>query len=94
MPMRRYMVESSHAPEDCARVLQLVHAAGFITHFDWGCKNEPPVHTGWCTFDAEDEAQAKLVVPSLIRDKARAVRLIRYDHDWSVLGGPDVDKIG
>lgn len=39
------------------------------------------VHTGWVTIEAEDEKQAMLVVPPFLRNKARAIKLVKLSSD-------------
>ena len=74
--MNRYLVESPHTAEECLHALDLVVAAGHITHFDWGC--ESGEHTGWAVLEAENEAEALLSVPALLRNKARAILLTKF----------------
>ncbi len=74
--MDRYLIESPHEVEDCARILRQVTAAGYLHNFDWGCK--AGVHCGWAIIEAENEAQARLAVPLLVRSQARIVRLNRF----------------
>lgn len=74
--MDRFIVISPHTVEDCKQALKEVHAAGYITHFDWGCKGGD--HTGWAVLEAENSDQALLVVPALQRHKARAVKLVKF----------------
>ncbi len=77
--MKRYFIESPHTAGDCLRVLKDFLAAGYLTHFEWGCKAR--VHSGWAMVDAENEAEARLMVPSLIRDKARVVQLTSFTRE-------------
>ena len=71
--MNRYLVESSHAADDCNHAVELFTIHGHIYNFDWGC--EAGVHSSWAIMEAENESQALSSVPSLLRSKARAVRL-------------------
>ena len=75
--MDRYLVESPHAPGECVKVVQDVHAAGYLNNVDWGCKAD--VHTAWVIIEAENESQALRVVPSMLRKRARAVRLNKFE---------------
>lgn len=75
--MDRYLVSVSHTNDDCVRALKAVEAVGMITHFDWGCKDGD--HTGYVIIEAESRSQALMVVPPLMRDKARAVRLVKFE---------------
>lgn len=75
--MNKYLVESPHKQEDCGRVLRLIEAAGYLTHFDWGCRDG--VHCGWAIFEAESPLQALMAVPSFAREMARAIRLTNFE---------------
>jgi hypothetical protein len=72
----RYLIISPHTAGDCKRALKEVSAAGYITHFDWGCKDGD--HTGWVVLEAESTQQALLVVPTFQRQEARAVKLVKF----------------
>lgn len=74
--MDRYMVESPHNHGNCTLVIKEVHAMGYLHHFDWGC--EDGVHIGWAVLEADSHEEALMVVPSLVRGEARAVRLVKY----------------
>jgi hypothetical protein len=75
--MERYLIETPHEAQECLALLKQVNAQGYLTHFDWGCGAR--VHTGWAIIEAEDENQARLAVPPLVRNRARVVRLSKYD---------------
>jgi hypothetical protein len=60
-------------------VLKQTLAAGYLTHFYWGCKSGQ--HCGWAIIEADSEKEALMVVPSLVRNKARVVKLIKFDPD-------------
>jgi hypothetical protein len=74
--MKRFLVISNHTGEDCVRALKESLAIGYLTHFDWGCKDG--VHTGWAILEAEDKAEAMLSVPTFLRGSAQVVRLIKF----------------
>jgi hypothetical protein len=67
--MDRYLVETPHSNANCLALLEELNARGYLNNFDWGCK--AGVHSGWAIIEAEDEAQAHLSVPPLVRDLAR-----------------------
>jgi hypothetical protein len=50
-------------------LVDLVNAAWYLNHFDWGYMGG--VHCGWATIEAESETQARLPVPPLVRGQAR-----------------------
>ena len=74
--MDKYIIESTHTNENCSLLLEEVSAMGFLHNFEWGC--EDGVHCGWAIIEAESAEQALLVVPSLARDTARAIRLVKF----------------
>ena len=74
--MDRFLVESPHTIHDCKMAVKLVQSLGYLANFDWGC--EAGVHTGWAVIEAENEAQALGVVPALVRNKARAVKVTKF----------------
>jgi hypothetical protein len=75
--MKRFLVISHHTAEDCVMAVKATLAIGYLTHFDWGCKDG--VHTGWATLEAEDKAQAMMSVPTFLRNKAQVVRVLKFD---------------
>jgi hypothetical protein len=75
--MDRYLIETPHTDQDCLNLLQLLHASGYLVHFDWGCRNG--VHCGWAIIEATNEKEARLAVPPLVRGQARVVRLNKFD---------------
>ena len=82
--MDRFLVESPHSPEECRKVVKSVYAFGYLNNCDWGCKSG--VHVAWVTIEAEDENQALFVVPPILRPKARAIKIVKFDpemvKDW------------
>ena len=74
--MDRYLVISPHTAADCKQALAEVHAAGYITHFDWGCMAGD--HTGWLVIEAENAGQALMVVPTRQRKDARVVKVVKF----------------
>lgn len=77
--MDRYLIISDHSNEDCIHILDLVQAQGYLHHYDWGCKDG--VHVGWAIIEAESREEAILSVPTIIRNKARAVRLNKFTEE-------------
>jgi hypothetical protein len=74
--MFRYLIESSHDPQDCDRIIQEVHNAGYLHFFDWGCHEG--VHTGWAIVETENVEHARQIVPWMVRDKARIVKVEKF----------------
>lgn len=75
--MDRYLIETPHTYQECMALLQQIHAMGYLHHFDWGC--EAGEHSGWAIIEAENEELAQLAVPPLVRNKARVIKLTKFD---------------
>jgi hypothetical protein len=75
--MDQYLIETTHREQDCANIVQLLNAQGYLTHFDWGCRSG--VHTGWAVIAADSEAEARQVVPPLVRGQTRVVQVCKCD---------------
>ena len=75
--MDRYLIETPHTASECLDLIKLINAQGYLWNFDWGC--EAGIHSGWAIIDAENEAQARLAVPPLVRSRARIVKLNKFD---------------
>lgn len=76
--MDRYIVISAHTSEDCRMAVKYFkeYHAGFLTHFEWGCKDND--HHAYAIIEAENHDRAKLTVPPLFRDKCKVVRLVTF----------------
>ncbi len=75
--MDRYMIESPHAPEQCDQAVADLNAAGYLHHFEWGCKDNQ--HTAWAIVEAESLEHARQLVPWYLRDLARIVKLVKFE---------------
>ena len=75
--MDRFLIETPHREQDCLNLIQLLRAQRYPTHFDWGCMNG--VHTGWAVIEADNEVEARLAVPPLVRGQARIVKVTKFD---------------
>ena len=71
--MNRYLVIAPHTVEDCAKSIEQVEATGYITHFDWGCKDG--VHKSWIVVDVDSKDEAWNIVPPLYRPRATIIQL-------------------
>jgi hypothetical protein len=74
----RYIIEDTHEVEDCLKLLDAFMQAGahYLTKAEWGC--EAGDHTAWIVVEAESDAEARNMVPPIIRSRARLVRLNRF----------------
>ena len=77
--MDRFLIESPHTASECKLAVKAVQSMGYLNNFDWGCRDE--IHTGWAMIEAENADQALGVVPALIRDKARAIKLNKFESE-------------
>ena len=71
------MIISPHTHEDCKQVVKMTLAAGYLSHFEWGCKSGD--HNAYAIIEAENEQQALLSIPALVRHKAKAIRIDQFD---------------
>ena len=76
-----YLIESPHTKEECLQALDEVSARGprLLAQFDWGCMAGQ--HVGWATVNAGSESEARNMVPSVVRDKARIVAVNKFTPD-------------
>ena len=86
--MERYLIETPHTPQECQFLVDQVYAMGYLYHFDWGCKSG--VHTGWAIIEAENEADARLAVPPMVRKKARVIQVNKFTGE--PFHSPDIHK--
>src|SRR4030042_1072068 len=77
--MERYLIETPHTARDCKMLLDQIYAMGYLYHFDWGVKVGVP--SGWAIIEADNEADARLAVPPMVRNKARVIQLNKFFHD-------------
>jgi hypothetical protein len=75
--MDRFLIETPHREQDCLKLIQLLHAQGYLMQFDWGCLSG--VHIGWAVIEAGNLAEARLVVPPLVRGQAHVVKVSKFD---------------
>jgi len=75
--MNRFIIESPHLAKDCDRAVKDIHAAGYLHQFEWGCDDND--HTGWAIVEAENADEVKQMIPWYLREKARIVKLVKYD---------------
>ncbi|MEX2089845.1 MAG: hypothetical protein WEB62_08725, partial [Bacteroidota bacterium] len=75
--MTHFLIESPHTKQDCAMIVKETMAIGYLTHFYWGCKTDD--HRAWAIIEAENEKEALLSVPSLLRGKSKAIQIVQFD---------------
>lgn len=78
--MPRYIIEATHDsnPAACLRMLDAFLQAGahYLTNAEWGCKAGE--HKAWIIVEASNDAEARLMVPPVIRNTAKVVQLNRF----------------
>ena len=81
--MPRYLIEMTHGDEHeaCLRSLDAIMKYGShaMTHSEFGCGDN--VHVGWLIVEAENHAEAKMMVPPTERAHARIVQLRQWSQD-------------
>lgn len=77
--MPHFLVQSPHTEEDCSKIVKQTLAIGYLTHFHWGCKAGE--HCAWAMIEADSEKEALLSVPTLVRDKSKAIKIVQFDPD-------------
>lgn len=77
--MDRYIIISGHTAEDCRMAVKhfIEHHANYLTHFEWGCYDND--HTAYTIVEAENHGAALMCVPPLFREKAKAIKVTRFE---------------
>jgi hypothetical protein len=75
--MPRFLIEVPHDPTPlaCTRAVEELLRTGshFLTHADWGCKDNE--HKAWITMEFDTREQALACVPPAFREHARVIQL-------------------
>ena len=81
--MPQYMIQASHdpSPRECVRALNAFAKAGahYLANANWGCLAGE--HTAWIIVDADDDYQAQLMVPPVIRRAAQVTQLNKFTRE-------------
>ena len=79
--MPRFLVEVPHAgtKEACQRAIDTFNRTGshFLTHADWGCKDNE--HKAWLIVDVGSKQEARNVVPQDYRGDAKVTMLTQFN---------------
>jgi hypothetical protein len=69
----KYLIQSSHTPEECIRALdeELAKGPEILSKFNYGCKAGD--HTGYALVDVKNDAEARNFIPGFLNNKARIV---------------------
>jgi len=78
--MDRYLIHLEHDPEPlaCAQVVETFLRTGshYLARADWGCADGD--HASWMIVEAADREEARRIVPTPFRSRARVVRLVKF----------------
>ena len=81
--MPRFLIEVPHDPTPlgCTRAVEILLRTGshFLTHADWGCKDDE--HKAWVIMDFESRDAALGIVPPDLRKDAKVVQLNWFKRD-------------
>ena len=79
--MAKYVIETSHTPEECLKALDEILAKGpdVLDKFVWGCAQE--VHTGWAYIDAKSKDNALATVPKSMQKKTKVTEVGKFTPD-------------
>jgi len=78
--MPRYFIEVPHEAEEMA-CIQAVEAflntgSHFLSNADWGCLDGD--HKAWMILELDDKEEARFILPSAYRGKAKIVKLNKF----------------
>lgn len=76
--MAKYVIESSHTPEECLKALDEMLAKGpeILDKFVWGCAQGE--HTGWAYIEAEDKESTCAIIPEFLQEKAKVTEVSKF----------------
>ncbi len=78
--MPRYLIEVAHDPDTvaCVHAIEVFLRTGshYLTHADWGCKDD--VHKAWMVLELDTREEALHIVPADFRGRATIVELSKF----------------
>jgi hypothetical protein len=78
--MAWFLIEVPHenSKQACDRAVRIFMETGFhfMTNADWGCSDD--VHKAWFFVDVESKEDARALLPSLLRQRARIIAVERF----------------
>jgi hypothetical protein len=78
--MARFLIEVPHEAkkQECALAVKILLSSGshYLTHADFGCLDGD--HKAWVIIEAESKEDARFIVPSVFRPRAKIVQLNRF----------------
>jgi hypothetical protein len=81
--MARFLIEVPHEAKEkeCALAVKILLDSGsqYLTHADFGCLDGE--HKAWVIIEADSKEEARFVVPSVFRPRAKIVQLNKFSLD-------------
>lgn len=76
--MPHYLLEVPHTDEECMQALDDLaeNEPGLLEESWFGCKGGE--HTEWATVEAENETEARNMIPDFLQDKAHIVEVSKF----------------
>ena len=78
--MENFLIEIPHEPSEsaCVNAVRIFYQTGshFLARAEWGCDDGE--HKAWLLVDVENKDQARQIIPSAFRQKAKIVRLKKF----------------
>ena len=78
---KTFLIVTSHTPEECLLSLDAVvdETPKLLDEVEWGCA--AGVHKGWLFVNAVDEAGARKMLPSSMREEAKITPVGKFTAD-------------
>jgi len=81
--MAKFLIELAHeaTEEACSIAINTILSSGshFLTHAEWGCKDDE--HKCWIIVDVNKKEEASAILPPVYRKEAKIIELTRYTMD-------------
>ena len=78
--MARFLIKVPHEAkkQECALAVKILLSSGshYLTHADFGCLDGD--HKAWVIIEADSKEEARFIVPSVFRPRAKIVQLNRF----------------
>ncbi len=78
--MAKFLIEVPHeaTESECINAVRIFYQTGshFLTNAEWGC--EDGEHKAWLLVEVENKDQARQILPSAFRSKAKIVRINKF----------------
>ncbi len=78
--MEKFLIEVPHeeTESECINAVRIFYQTGshFLTNAEWGC--EDGEHKAWLLVDVENKDQARQILPSAFRSKAKIIRIKKF----------------